>query len=282
MSQGFQIRVHGDSSLPALVYLPGVHGDWTLVSSFRAAVAGRVRFVEFAYARSVTDSLDDCTNAIEGALLANGIDDGWLLGESFGSQPAWRLIARAREFARAQSGSAGPGNPSSGRFQPRGLVLAGGFVRHPVIPAVRLVRSVSGRVPMAVIKSFCFVYRHYAKFRHRHAPETLASIGEFVANRATEADRLAMTHRYGLIAANDPRAVARTTTIPVYFLAGLIDPLVPGPVVHRWLKRNCPGYRGGRTIRSADHNVLGTAPKIAAGQVLEWMNAKAPGGTERP
>src|SRR5437867_3072078 len=94
MSDELKIRMHGEASLPALVYLPGMHGDWTLVSSFRAAVAGRLRFVEFAYPRTTTWSLDDYARAVEERLLANGIQRGWLLGESFGSQPAWQLIAR--------------------------------------------------------------------------------------------------------------------------------------------------------------------------------------------
>ena len=59
MTDALQMRVHGDASLPTLVYLPGLHGDWTLVSSFRAAIAGRVRFVEFTYPLTTTWSLDD-------------------------------------------------------------------------------------------------------------------------------------------------------------------------------------------------------------------------------
>ena len=59
MTDDLKMRAHGDASLPTLVYLPGMHGDWTLVSSFRAAIAGRVRFVEFTYPRTTTWSLDD-------------------------------------------------------------------------------------------------------------------------------------------------------------------------------------------------------------------------------
>ena len=92
MIEHLQIRIHGDTSLPTLVYLPGMHGDWTLVSSFRAAIAGRVRFVEFAYPRTVTWSLEDYAAGIEETLLANGIERGWLLGESFGSQVVWALM----------------------------------------------------------------------------------------------------------------------------------------------------------------------------------------------
>ena len=94
MTDELKMRVHGDATLPTLVYLPGLHGDWTLVSSFRAAIAGRVRFVEFTYPRTTTWSLDDYARGIEEMLLAQGIERGWLLGESFGSMPAWQIIGR--------------------------------------------------------------------------------------------------------------------------------------------------------------------------------------------
>jgi hypothetical protein len=39
------VRVHGSPALPTLIYLPGIHGDWTLASSFRAGMSGKVCFV---------------------------------------------------------------------------------------------------------------------------------------------------------------------------------------------------------------------------------------------
>src|SRR5947209_4789033 len=92
MDEPLQIRIHGDAPLPTLVYLPGLHGDWTLVSSFRAAVAGRVRFVEFTYPRTLTWSLDDYAAAVEVALLNHGVQQGWLLAESFSSQVPWPQV----------------------------------------------------------------------------------------------------------------------------------------------------------------------------------------------
>jgi pimeloyl-ACP methyl ester carboxylesterase len=253
-----QVRIHGDPSLPTLVYLPGMHGDWTLVSSFRAAMSGKARFIEFTYPQTVTHTLDDLAREIGDVLLANGVREGWLLGESFGSQPAWQIIKRSQEH--------------HGGFRPLGLILVGGFVRHPVNWAVRLAQQMSARVPMSFVKLFCVAYARYAKFRHKHAPETLASIAEFVANRTQEVDRQAIVHRYALIAENDLRPVARQTHLPVYYLAGLVDPLVPWPFVRWWLRKNCPGYRGGKTLWRADHNALGTAPQKSAEQVLAWIS----------
>src|SRR2546430_8338992 len=293
MTDVLRIRVQGDGSLPTLVYLPGMHGDWTLVSSFRAAIAGRIRFVEFAYPRTVSWSLDDYAGAIEEALLANGIERGWLLGESVRSQPAWAIIARdqisgepipsreenCRGVSEVRLPSSGEGGSnvrkpprSQPHFQTQGLILAGGFVRHPVNWAVRMAGLVSSAIPLWFVKLFCVVYACYARLRHKHAPETLASIGEFVANRTVEADRQAIVHRYALIADNDFRPVARQFGRPVYYLAGLVDPLVPWCYVRWWLRKNCPGYRGGKTMWRADHNVLGTAPKASAEQILAWIS----------
>jgi pimeloyl-ACP methyl ester carboxylesterase len=283
MSAELQIRIHGAASLPALVYLPGLHGDWTLVSSFRAAVAGCVRFVEFTYPRTVTWSLEDHAVAIESALLAHGIDRGWLLAESFGSQPAWQLIDRSLP-SRSQGQSAPTPNPQSAirnpqfsagshrSFQPEGLILAGGFVRHPVIPGVRVMRHLNAALPPWALRRLFRLYAGYARFRHRHAAETFDCLGEFVANRLAAGDQAAIVHRLDLIAGHDPSPIAGQIRLPVHYLAGLIDPLVPWPFVRRWLRRNCPGYRGGATILSADHNVLGTAPQVAARLVLGWMS----------
>lgn len=260
MNESLQLRVLGDAAHPTLVYLPGIHGDWTLVSSFRAALVGRVRFVEFTYPRTLDWTLADYAAAIDRALSDHGIHRGWLLGESFGSQPAWLLCQR---------GAAGRG------FEPTGLILAGGFVRHPVLWAVRAARRVVAQLPLPWLRLWLSLYARFARFRHRHAPETLAAIGEFIARR-TDLDRRAIVHRLDLIAGADLRQTARAVDLPVFYLAGLADPIVPWPLVRAWLCRHCPGYRGGAIIGNADHNVLGTAPVASAKQVLRWM-ASSPG-----
>ncbi len=253
---GLVMRVHGARELPTLVYLPGLHGDWTLASSFRAAVAGQVRFVEFTYPRTLTWQVEDYAAAIEEALTAQGIRSGWLLAESFGSLVGWALVGR-------------------GRFQALGLVLAGGFVKHPWPWGARLMGSLGRATPMPLHHAIMMGYALYARFRHRQAPETRASIHEFVARR-TLPDRQAMWARLELVAASDPRPIARRTRLPVFYLAGLLDPLVPWPWVRWWLRRNCPGYRGGKTCWRADHNALGTQPKLAAQVLLRWIQAASP------
>ncbi len=251
MEEKLQLRIHGEASLPALVYLPGLHGDWTLISGFRQAIANRVRFVEFTYPRTLTWSLDDYAAAIETALAQNGITGGWLLGESYGSQVLWALVAR-------------------GKFRAHGAILAGGFVKHPLRWAVRLAEKLTGRISDAMVVRLIFAYAKIARFRFRRSPEVLAGINEFI-DRRTEFDRRAAQHRLGLIAENDPRATARQAALPVFGLTGASDPIVPWPWVRRWLGKNCPALRDYKIIWRADHNVLSTAPHQAMAQILEWM-----------
>ena len=120
-----EIRIHGGTDLPTLVYLPGTHGDWTLMRAFRSALEGKVRFVEFAYPVPTTWSLREYASAVALALRNN--------------------------------------------------------------------------------------------------------------------------------------------------LAGLIDPVVPWPLVNRWFLRNCASFHGAKIILKADHIVLGTATDASERQVLKWM-----------
>ena len=253
MAEELQLRIHGDATLPTLVFLPGLHGDWTLIGGFRLALGGRARFVEVTYPRTLTWSLDDYAAAIENALAENGITRGWLLGESYGSQPLWALVGR-------------------GKFAAQGVILAGGFVKHPMRWAVRLAERLTGRISNAFFVWTIFSYAKIARFRYSRSPEVLATIDEFVARRAEGLDRRSAQHRLHLIAENDPRHIANQTALPVFGLSGWLDPIVPWPWVRRWLRKNCPSLRDYKVLRRADHNVLSTAPGEAARQVLEWMH----------
>lgn len=257
VSEKLEIRVHGDPSRPTLIYLPGLHGNWAFIGDFRRSLGGRVRFVEVAYPPTLTWSLEDYAAGVEATLSGRGITRGWFLGESFSSQVVWPLIAR-------------------NKFQIQGVILAGGFVRHPMRWAVRLAKRVSGDVSLSVITRILLSYAKLARFRFRRSPEALAGIQEFIA-RLTDLDRQAAKHRLNLVLQNDPCAIARKADVPIYGLTGLFDPIVPWFWPRRWLRKNCPGLRGYKIIWRADHNVLGTAPQAAADQVVKWMTlGKAP------
>jgi pimeloyl-ACP methyl ester carboxylesterase len=257
MPETLQLRLHGPPSLRTLVFLPGLHGDWTLIAGFRKALGERVRFAEVTYPRTLTWSLDDYAAGVETALAEHGITRGWLLGESFSSQVVWPIVARKR-------------------FMVEGVILAGGFVRHPIRWAVRMAERVCGSISLGLLTRILFGYARLARFRFRRSPEVRAGLNEFLARR-TALDQQAAKHRLHLLTRNDPCAIAREASIPIYGLTGLFDPIVPWFFVRRWLRRNCPQLREYKIIWHADHNVLGTASRAAAEQVLVWMTqSRAP------
>lgn len=265
MVEKLEIRTHGNPLLPTLVYLPGLHGDWTLVAGFRAALKERVHFVEMTYPRSLTWNIKDYSDAIERALLERGITHGWLIGESFGSQPAWPLLER--HLAAMNQ----PEEVRTKTFCVDGLILVGGFVKHPWPWGPGALRWIGRMTPPWLYQIELKIYAWYSRFRHRRAPEVLPMIGEF-ANRRTDLDRQAMRYRLTLLDQYDPRSIARRANVPIYYLAGFVDPLVPWIQVRWWLRKNCPSYRGGKTFWACDHNVLATSPKRAAEVILRWMS----------
>ncbi|MCF7709250.1 MAG: alpha/beta hydrolase [Verrucomicrobia bacterium] len=280
-----QIRIHGDASLPTLIYLPGIHGDWTLIGSFKKAVQGRVRFVEFTYPRTLTWSLDDYAHSVISALRDNNIHEGRLLAESFGSQVAWAIIKKYSKQSLETPHEHGTVTPASQRrnrlqkekitFNPSGVILAAGFVRHPVVFGAHCAYYVFRYTPRFGRAASLWIVKKYAALRHLKAPETKSEINEFIARR-NDADWAAVTHRLDLVRRNDPRRIARTMnpSIPVDFIAGIVDPIVPYPPVIHWLKRHCPGFRYSKVISPADHNVLSTAPQKSAKIIMNWTSDK--------
>lgn len=219
-SSRIQLRIHGPADAPALVYLPGLHGDWTLVGSFREALGDRVRFVEVAYPDTLTWSLKEHAIAIETALGKKGINRAWLLGESFGSQIAWTMVTRHR-------------------FQSDGLIFAGGFVRHPARWAANATAWCGLKIPIALIRAMLRVYAILGPWRFRSYPETAACIHRYV-DSFTENRRKALVYRLRLLAESDLCAPSRQIQTPVFALSGFWDPVVPWMAVRTWLRRNCP------------------------------------------
>jgi pimeloyl-ACP methyl ester carboxylesterase len=258
------LRVTDGAGLPVLVYLPGMHGDWTLNTGFRLALAGRLRLAEITYPRSLDWSVPDYAEAVGRALARHNLERGWLLAESWGSQVAWELAARSIERVRSDDVPA--------PFTVEGLVLAGGFVKHPWRWGPGFLRRLGELESRRVSRISIGLYRAYASWRHGRNPEIQKSLREF-ANRRTELDRRAMRARLKLLDDYDPRPIAVRTRLPVYYLGGLVDPLVPWVLVRHWLRRHCPGYRGGKIFWLADHNILATAPKGAAEKVIVWMKS---------
>ena len=250
-----ELRIHDPKLHPTLVYLPGLHGDWTIATPLAGALAGQLSLVTVTYPRTETWTLADYGAAVGRSLPAHGIHRAWILAESFGSQVAWQLF----ESTQTPHG-----------FRAEGLILAGGFVRHPWPAAVRACARLLAVTPPVLFRTLPKPSLAWARFRLPASIATHAALAEFL-HRRTASDQRAMVHRLRLLAGNDPRPIAQSVTAPVYHLAGWFDPIVPAPLVRHWLQHHCPGFRGSRTLKTADHSVLLITAEIAARQILAWM-----------
>lgn len=259
MPETLQLRLHSPSASPTLLYLPGLHGDWTLLGPFRHALAGRARLAEVTYPRRPDWRLNDYAQSVEQAALARGLDRVWLLAESFSSQVGWAMVGRALD--------------GTSTLRPQGLILAGGFVRHPWPWGVGLAHHASRLVPHGAMKKLCALYARSACRRSGASDEIAVELAEFAERRAAPGDRATLNSRYRIIAGADIRPIARRTRLPVFHLSGTFDPLVPWWSVRHWLAQNCPGYRASRILRRCGHNHLLDAPAQSADQILAWLGA---------
>lgn len=251
-----QIRIDGDAALPTLIYLPGLHGDWTLLAGFRELAKKRFRLVQFTYPRSLSWTLEDYARAVDKAVREAGIASGWVLAESYSSQVAWAWLKLVQERATD--------------FQFDGIILAGGFVRYPIRSSLLFARALFALTPWWLWKGMFSVYLAYSGFRLRNAGPNGNNAKEFIARR-TPLDIDAMGARVRLIAAADFRDVAERADCPVYLLAGVIDPVVPTWPVLRWLKKNCSAFSRHRMVWPADHTVLATEPAKSLEQIEKWI-----------
>ena len=251
-----KLRVDGIPSNICLVYLPGVHGDWTLLTSFRDFAKEKFFLVQITYPRTLSWTMDDYGKAVADAIDRLGIKQAWVLAESFSSQVAWAWLDRIHQASS---------------FEFLGIILAGGFVRYPFPWIVRVVERFFELTPWRLWKVLFWIYVRYSTFRHRNAPASAHTVHQFIARR-TKLDIAAMCRRLNLLAGYDPRSIAPKTTCPIYLLAGTIDPIVPAWPVLLWLRKNCPAFKGHRLIWPADHNVLGTEPEKSLRQIAEWIS----------
>lgn len=258
MKAEVQLQLSGRADRPTLIFLPGLHGNWKIIGGFRRSLADRVRFVEISYPNEVNWSLEDHAEAVENALIKHQIRRGWILAESFSSQVAWTLLAR-------------------GRFDILGLVFAGGFVRHPLRWWVQMSKTLFSSFFFFVLLRVFYLYAWLTPFRFRRSPQTYDELKSYLKSLTAD-DVRGFKRRLDLVAQSDPRTIARGANVPIFAISGLFDPVVPWFWVRPWLKKNCRALREYRIIWRADHNVLGTAPDLAADQILSWMG-QAPSRT---
>lgn len=251
-------------ALPTLIYLPGLHGDNTLTGEFRRELVGKAELLCFGYPRdsSLYWTFDDYARALDEFLGKQGAKHGWILAESFGSQVAWAWLERQH---MQESGDSGSGSS----WTCDGLILVGGFVSHPWPRMAALAERFLGRASDRMARALLGMYQAFSGIRHRGDPRKAEALAEFVRKRMVSGDRDHLQQRLRIMLASDWRATAKRTAIPVWYVSGFWDVIVPWGPVRRWLVRECPGYKGFRIMGGSDHGVLFSQPEEATRWIVD-------------
>jgi 3-oxoadipate enol-lactonase len=250
---GLVHQVTGPEEHPPLVYLPGVHGDWTPLGRARSLLNESFQLVEAAYPRVAHWSLADFSQALESLLDALKLDSVHLVGESFGSLVAWEFgLTHPRRV--------------------RSLALVGGF-SHPPSRTAGLAKHALSLVPTALFETGVDMYVAHKNRRGepRHPPGE--GVPPYAAVR-TASGRRATANRMRLIQRTDFRPLLSQVAFPVRYIGGEKDRLVPVQRELRTLQQHLPAICNfqGRVLPGAPHMIIVSHPEQTVEHLAEWVS----------
>lgn len=250
-ASGLVHQSSGDPHSPPVVYLPGVHGDWTAQSRVRCLLSDSFHFVETAYPWSETWSIDDFARALKELLDRLGIESAHIVGESFGSLVGWQFGIVCPERIRS-------------------FTLVGGFCRAPRFAVAAAAAATLRVVPAKLFESAVDLYvaGKSAMGEHREVFE----LGAYPASR-TERGQRATARRMEIIQGSDFRGKLQTVRFPVRYVAGARDIVVPVrreiATLNARLSQRCDFQS--ELISGAAHMLIASHPGQTASSISKWV-----------
>lgn len=248
---GLLHQAAGDPSAPPILYLPGVHGDWTPQGRARPILSRDFHFVETAYPRIDHWSIEDYGRALKELLDSLEIESAHVVGESFGSLVAWQFgIAHPQRV--------------------RSFTLVGGFTRPPRFGVAAAASAALKSIPTGVLESAIdfYVAGKTAMGEHR---ETFDA-GAYPAAR-TQRGRRATARRMSIIQASEFRRHLTQIQFPVRYLGGARDIVVPVRREIATLIAHLPPHCDFRSelVAGAPHALIASHPEQSVEHILRWV-----------
>ena len=262
---GLVFQTSGSPRAAPILYLPGVHGDWTAQAEVRSRLSEEFYFVETAYPRVSNWSINDYACAVNRLLNHLGIDSPHVVGESFGSLVGWQF-----------------GMESPNRVQ--SFTLIGGFTRPPRFRVAAAAAAALKTVPTGLLEwgIDSYVARKSGLGERR---ETF-DMGAYPATR-TQRGRLAAANRMAIIQATDFRDRLSQVRFPVRYLGGSNDIVVPVrreiDTLLAHLPPNCDFQ--GELLTRAPHTIIASHPEQTVNHLSRWIReieSKNPSLTQGP
>ena len=246
-------RIRGGEGAVPVVYLPGVHGDWTPQAAASVILAGAFRLVEISYPREPLWRLEDYASALVSLLDRLEIESTHVVAESFGSLVGW-------EFG-LEHGS-----------RVRSMVIVGGFCQPPGPRKVLLAKWGLSVLPTGLfeqgVDAYVAIRKHQGKLEH---PEMEVDLP--YATVRTDLGRIATVSRFEIMCTSDYRHQLHEVLFPVRYIGGDSDLIVPVKREIRTLSELLSEEAGfqSRLIANAPHMIISSHPVETAGQIADWI-----------
>jgi len=250
-------RVSGPPTAPVVVYLPGLHGDWTPLWRIREPLARHLRLVEIAYPRAAANwTLDDYVTRLGDLFDRLGLASVHLLAESFGSLVGWVFACRHPERVRS-------------------LLVAGGFSVSPGRVRVALAELGLRLFPAALLDKGVDLYLLYLN-RRGFPGNAFRREGEFFPATRTRLGWRATRNRLKIIRQTDLRGRLGELRVPVFYFGGARDIIVPVrreiATLRRHLRPECNFHSV--LFPKAPHPIIPARYRQVARLILAWIRRR--------
>lgn len=251
---GLVHQVSGSEDVPPVVYLPGIHGDWTPLEGARPRLNAKVRLIEAAYPRVDHWTLNDFADALDALLDDLGLQSAHVVGESFGSLVGWQFGLTRPDRVRS-------------------FVLIGGFSQAPNRRSVRSAKWALRLLPTFAFEKGIDTYVSYKSRKGERRPSHGPEIPPYPAARTRRGKRATM-NRMTIVQRTDFRGHLDKVTFPVRYIGGEMDRVVP---VHRelaTLAELLPPHCefDARLLARAPHAIIASHPEETSAHICDWVS----------
>jgi pimeloyl-ACP methyl ester carboxylesterase len=246
-------QISGPEDAPAVIYLPGVQGDWTANEAARTHLSRETRLIEVAYPRTSTWSLADFSNALQRLLDRLGLTSVHVAGESFGSLVAWETAF---------------GHPQ----RIKSLLLVGGFAQPPAYRVATSAKWALRGMPTIMLEAGIDVYVYYKGRKGEQRLGRSLGVAPYTAVR-TRRGKLATANRMAIIERTDMRERLHRVRQPVRYIGGDSDTVIG---VHRelsTLQQQLPAHCEFECelIQGGPHAIIASHPERTARTLTRWI-----------
>lgn len=247
-------RISGPAEAPAVIYVPGIHGDWTPLWRIREMLNRNFRLIELAYPHAAANwTLEDYVARLRAALDRLELGGVHLLAESFGSLVGWGFCCRHPERVKT-------------------LMIAGGFCSTPGRALVALGDAALRLFPARLLDRVVDLYLVYL-VRRGFPADAFRRREDFFPATRTPRGWAATHNRLRIIRDTDVRERLCELRLPVLYFGGARDVIVPVRREIATIERRLHPQCGFHSVLypQAPHAIIPARAKGVAGLIADWV-----------